>query len=124
MIDDADRARFPGLSDAEIQRIHDDFQAADAAKIHFDRVDVTLAKISRLFGYAGLCDFLGEKPRKLEMLRIAAAADYLKLIDEQRRDAAVMISATEPQKRELANKRAQFGREISRNLTNYEMVEL
>lgn len=118
------RANFPGMTDDEIDRFFDDYFDSKKSKVEIDTVDITLAGILRNFGYQGLVDFLDGKPTHDEILRINQAADYLRLIEEQRRDSVVMISASEASKQKLADARNELSRQISRLGSAYEIDEL
>jgi len=124
IIDDEVRARFHGLSDDEIMRIYRDNVQTEAELIRFDDVDIMLAKISRHFGYAGLVDWIGEKPSQGELSRILNACEYLDMLDDQRRDIVVMISAPEAQKSQLASQRQRIARDISRSPRYFKKEEL
>lgn len=59
-ITDDDRRRFPGLSDHQIASIisHDDELDQDREQEQDNRLIAYNARILRVFGYKGLCDYL------------------------------------------------------------------
>lgn len=122
--DDEIRANFPGFDDDQINAFFENYFDSKKSKIEIDSIDLMLAGILRNFNYDGLVDFLGAKPTPDEIMRISNAADYLRLIDQQRRDSVTMISATEAQKRDLADARNNLSHEISKIGRDYHINEL
>lgn len=125
IIDDEVRSRFPSLSDAEIFAFYQDQKDELEKLIRFDNVDLLLAKILRLFGYAGFREFLNfDEEKRAEYLRILSANEYIDAINDQRRDSVVMISAPEAQKRQLAHSRQNLGKEIARDIKQFRLEDL
>lgn len=111
------RRGFYGSSDEEILESLRELQDREDRKVKITTVDVTFAKILVNFGYDGLLDafkaysteVLGDRKRHIKLSwvdfeHIIYACDYLKAIDEIRRDEVVMAAPESTSKKTAAAK--------------------
>jgi len=126
LIDDAVRARFPGLSDDKIREFYEEAEEQNSQEIEIKVFKDTLvyARVLKAFGYQGLKDFLGFDLAQNDFLEITKAVEYLNEIDLSRRDNIVMLSSAETSSRKLAKSRQQVSKTLNEMLDHYKVEEL
>lgn len=120
-VTDTDRARFPGMDDAQIASI---FAAQtrrreiEARRPLVTAQDAFLAKIARYLGYDALRDFLRGGTDEMDVqdfASVVAAAEWLEIRHEARRDAVIQGFAAEPQTRQSASARKRLAKKLREN---------
>lgn len=120
-VTERDRARFPGMTDAQISDIfaaQDRRREVERARPLIAATDVFLAKIARYLGYDALRDFLRGGTDEMDAQDFASvvnAAEWLETRHETRRDAVVQGFAAEPQTRQGAAARRQLAKRLREN---------